>query len=43
MLFDAIRSGWKTSRKHKLIELDCHINDAAFAEAAVKAFKDIAG
>ncbi len=43
MLFDAIRTGWKASRKHKLIELDCHINDAAFADAAVKAFKDIAG
>lgn len=40
-LFDAVRDGWKTSRKHKLIELDCHINDAAFAEAAVKAFKEI--
>jgi uncharacterized protein (UPF0261 family) len=43
MLFDAIRTGWKASRKQKLIELDCHINDAAFADAAVKAFKDIAG
>ncbi len=43
MLFDAIRSGWKISRKRKLIELDCHINDADFAAAAVKAFKDIAG
>jgi uncharacterized protein (UPF0261 family) len=43
MLFDAIRNGWETSRKRKLIELDYHINDPRFADAAVKAFKDIAG
>jgi uncharacterized protein (UPF0261 family) len=43
MLFDAIRNGWKTSRKRKLIELDCHINDAAFAKATVSAFRKIAG
>lgn len=42
-LFDAIRKGWKASRPRKLVELDCHINDVAFAEAAVKAFREIAG
>lgn len=42
-LFEAIRKGWKPAKSHKLVELDCHINDAAFAETAVKAFKDIAG
>jgi uncharacterized protein (UPF0261 family) len=42
-LFDAIRKGWKPYKSHRLVELDCHINDAAFAVAAVKAFNDIAG
>jgi uncharacterized protein (UPF0261 family) len=37
-LFDAIRRGWKPASNRKLIELDCHINDAAFADAAVSAF-----
>lgn len=41
-LFDAIRSGWQAAPNRRLIEIDAHINDAAFAEAAVHAFHDIA-
>jgi uncharacterized protein (UPF0261 family) len=40
-LFEAVRKGWERARKRKLIELDLHINDPAFAEAAVAAFQDI--
>jgi uncharacterized protein (UPF0261 family) len=36
-LFEAIRGGWKQARNRKLIELDLHINDPAFAAAAVAA------
>jgi uncharacterized protein (UPF0261 family) len=42
-LFDAVRKGWRQAKSHRLVEVDCHINDGAFAEAAVKAFKDISG
>jgi uncharacterized protein (UPF0261 family) len=41
VLFDAIRSGWQTAPHRQLIEVDAHINDPAFAEAAVHAFRDI--
>ncbi len=40
-LFDAIREGWQPARNRKLIEVDAHINDAAFAHEAVKQFKSI--
>jgi uncharacterized protein (UPF0261 family) len=40
-LFDAVREGWKRAKNRKLIELDLHINDPAFAEAAVVAFNAI--
>ena len=40
-LFDAIRSGWRKAKNHKLIEPDLNINDPAFAAAAVKAFNEI--
>jgi uncharacterized protein (UPF0261 family) len=40
-LFSAIRKGWTSAPNRELIELDCHINDAAFADAAVSAFHDM--
>jgi uncharacterized protein (UPF0261 family) len=40
-LFDAIRKGWIEAPNRRLIEVNAHINDAAFADAAVAAFKDI--
>jgi uncharacterized protein (UPF0261 family) len=40
-LFDAIRASWRARPNARLIEIDAHINDAAFAAAAVDAFHDI--
>ena len=40
-LFAAIREGWVPVRNRKLIEVDAHINDPAFAAEAVKQFKAI--
>ena len=40
-LFAAIREGWVPARNRKLIEIDAHINDPAFAAEAVKQFKAI--
>ncbi len=40
-LFAAIRAAWKPAPHRALIEVDAHINDKAFAEAAAHAFRDI--
>ena len=40
-LFSAIRQAWAPAANRQLIEIDAHINDPAFAEAAVHAFRDI--
>jgi uncharacterized protein (UPF0261 family) len=40
-LFEAIRMGWKSAANRQLIGVNAHINDPAFADAAVAAFKDI--
>ncbi|MFO1132354.1 MAG: Tm-1-like ATP-binding domain-containing protein [Hyphomicrobiales bacterium] len=40
-LFAAVRDGWKPAANRQLVEIDAHINDPAFAEAAVHAFRDI--
>jgi uncharacterized protein (UPF0261 family) len=41
-LFDAVREGWVSASNRRLIEVDAHINDAAFAAEAVKQFRAIA-
>jgi len=40
-LFAAIRENWTPAANRQLVEIDAHINDPAFAEAAVHAFRDI--
>jgi uncharacterized protein (UPF0261 family) len=40
-LFTAIRKGWQSAPNRALIEIDAHINDAAFADACVDAFNKI--
>jgi uncharacterized protein (UPF0261 family) len=42
-LFDGIRTGWERAKNRKLIELDLHINDPAFAAAAVAALGEVSG
>ena len=40
-LFSAIRAGWIAAPNRQLIELDCHINDSAFANAVALAFHEL--
>lgn len=40
-LFEAIERTVQWSSDRQLIRLDCHINDPSFAEAAVRAFREI--
>jgi uncharacterized protein (UPF0261 family) len=40
-LFNAIRKHWSPAPNRELIEVDAHINDAAFAETAVEAFRHV--
>ena len=40
-LFAAIREAWTPAPNRQLIEIDAHINDPAFAEAAAHNFRDI--
>lgn len=42
-LFDALELGLQQSEHRRLVKLDCHINDPAFAAAAVAAFREISG
>lgn len=42
-LFAALEGSVRETGRRWLIKLDCHINDPAFAAAAVAAFRDIAG
>ncbi|MEO6608000.1 MAG: Tm-1-like ATP-binding domain-containing protein [Aestuariivirga sp.] len=41
-LFSAIRAGWKSAPNRRLVEVDAHINSAAFADAVVHSFQEIA-
>jgi uncharacterized protein (UPF0261 family) len=40
-LLDVITKNWRSAPNRKLIEIDAHINDAAFADAVVAAFNEI--
>ena len=40
-LFAAVREGWVSAKNRKIIEVDAHINDPAFAAEVVKQFKAI--
>jgi uncharacterized protein (UPF0261 family) len=41
-LFAALRSAWRGTPRRRLVEVDAHINDPAFADALVAAHRDIA-
>jgi uncharacterized protein (UPF0261 family) len=40
-LFDAIASGFRATADRRVIRLPHHLNDAGFADALVKAFREI--
>ena len=40
-LFNAIREGWQAAPNRELIALEHHVNDPAFAEALVAAYRDV--
>ncbi len=40
-LFDAIRAGWQAAPNRRLVEIDAHINDPAFAAEVLDAFNDL--
>jgi uncharacterized protein (UPF0261 family) len=40
-LFASIRKGWKPAPQRSLVEVDAHINDFAFAEKLVAAYREI--
>lgn len=42
-LFAAIRKTFIPATNRKLVEIDCHINDPMFTEAALRAYGDITG
>jgi len=39
VLFSTIRAGWKASPNRRLVEIDAHVNDPAFASALVENFR----
>lgn len=41
-LFAAIRAGWRDAPNRRLVEIDANVNDPAFSDALVAAFRDIA-
>ena len=41
-LFDAIRAGWREAPNRRLVEIDANVNDPAFSDALVAAFREIA-
>jgi uncharacterized protein (UPF0261 family) len=41
-LFGAIRNGWQPTANRQLVELDLHVNDAEFAAAMVRNFREVA-
>lgn len=41
-LFDAIRATLRPGPRRRLVELDLHVNDAAFAEALAQTYREIA-
>lgn len=40
-LFEEIRAGWREAPNRRLVEVDAHINDPAFADAVIENFNSI--